>query len=63
MEFPKYADITIRKRIKLSFGDNEMEYYQREGFREEDIRNIVEEDIRDRIWQVVQDNDINIVID
>ena len=63
MEFPKYADITIRKRIKLSFGEHEMEYYQREGFKEDDIKNIVEEDLRDRIWQIIHDNDINITID
>lgn len=40
-----------------------MEYYQREGFKEDDIKNIVEEDLRDRIWQIIHDNDINITID
>lgn len=63
MEFPKYANITVRKRIRLFLDDSEMEYYQREGFKEEDVKNIIEEDLRERIWQVIHDNDITITID
>jgi len=58
---PKYYTIRIYKSGKLNL-DNE-EYYQREGFKEEEIKNIIEKEIRDNIWRYINENDITITIE
>lgn len=56
-----YIDISVNKRFKYEL-DNE-EYFQREGFTESEIKNIVEQSIREEIWNYIYDNDIKINID
>lgn len=56
-----YVDISVNKRFKYEL-DNE-EYFQREGFTESEIKNIVEQSIREEIWNYIYDNDIKINID
>lgn len=51
MSFPKYATITVRKRVKIDYGPNDWdkEYFEREGFKEEEIQNSIELNLRDEI--------------
>lgn len=62
MDFPKYATITVRKRIKIDYGpdDWDKDYYEREGYKEPEVQNSLETALRDRIWEYINDNDINI---
>lgn len=65
MDFPKYATITVRKRVKIDYGpsDWDKEYFEREGFTEEEVQNSIESNLRDEIWEYINDNDINITFD
>lgn len=65
MDFPKYATITVRKRVKIDYGPNDWdkEYLGREGFKEEEVQNSIESNLRDEIWEYINDNDINITFD
>ena len=60
---PKYYTIKVCKRDKINLNDYEIDYYYREGFKEEEIKNIIEKDIRDNIWKYILENDIQITIE
>lgn len=63
MDFPKYATITVRKRVKIDYGPWDKWYYEREGFKEDEVQNSIESNLRDEIWEYINDNDINITFD
>lgn len=63
MKIPKYYTIDIHVSGKLSHDDDDIEYYQREGFREEFLKNEFERQIREEIWSYINQNDIRITIE
>ncbi len=60
---PKYYIIKIYKSGKIGLDDDTIEFYQREEFTEEEIKNRIEKDVRDNIWRYINENDIQIIIE
>lgn len=62
---PKNIYITINKTLNVDkvFDYADQEYLQREGFREDWIKNKIEEIVRNEIWTFVNDNDIKIEVE
>lgn len=63
MDYPTYATITVRKRVKIDYGSLDKEYFEREGFKEDEVKNSIESNLRDKIWEYINDNDISITFD
>lgn len=62
---PKKVNILINVTIPVEelYSSFQLEYFQREGFKDSEIENRIEEDIRDRIWTndiCIPDNRIKI---
>jgi len=49
---PKKVNVSINVSIPIEdlYNDNQLEYLQREGFKDSEIENKIEESVRDRIW-------------
>lgn len=62
MDYPTYASIIVGKTIKVEPSDSDKEYFEREGFSEEDVKNMVESQIRDAIFEYIKENDIKIIL-
>lgn len=62
MDYPTYASIIVGKTINVELSDSDKEYFEREGFSEEDVKNMVESQIRDAIFEYIKENDIKIIL-
>lgn len=62
MDYPTYASIIVGKTIKVELSDSDKEYFEREGFSKEDVKNMVESQIRDAIFEYIKENDIKIIL-
>ena len=62
MDYPTYASIIVGKTIKVKLSDSDKENFEREGYSEEDIKNIIESQIRDTIFKYIKENDIKITL-
>lgn len=65
MVLPKYAYISIHATVDIDnfLNSEDREYLERNGFKDEDLKNKLEEWIRDNIWECVPENKIHIEID
>lgn len=65
MKIPKQAYINIACKIDINnvINDSDREFLLREGFSDSEIKNKLEELIRDRIWMYVPENKIKIDFD
>lgn len=63
MNYPTHASVVIRTTFDIEISDFEKEYFQREGFSEEDVYNTIESRLRDSIvGKYINDNDIKIIL-
>lgn len=46
MNYPTHASVVIRTTFDIEISDFEKEYFQREGFSEEDVYNTIESRLR-----------------
>lgn len=60
---PRYYSIDIHKKDKIPWDDRVLEFYQKEGFTEKEIRNIAEKEILNCIWRFISEDDIKITIE
>lgn len=65
MKIPKQTYINIACKIDINnvINDSDREFLLREGFSDSEIKNKLEELIRDRIWMYVPENKIKIDFD
>lgn len=62
MDYPTRALIQIRKALNIEIEESDKDYFEREKFSEEDVRNWIELHIRDFLYKYINDNDIEIIL-
>lgn len=62
---PKYVRVKTHCKIPTNkiITESELDILKREGFKEDEILNYIEGSLRDRIWEFIPDNVINIEFD
>lgn len=65
MKIPKKATVRVRCDIKMSefLNQEDVEWLEREGFTNDEIKNKIEEWLRENIWEYVPENKIRIEVE
>ena len=65
MKIPKKATVRVRCDIKMSefLNQEDIEWLEREGFTNDEIKNKIEEWLRENIWENIPENKIHIEVE
>ena len=65
MKLPKFAYINVNARINLEdfLNHEDIEFLERNDFKDEALKNKLEQWIRDEIWEYIPENKISIEFD